>query len=294
MKTLLVGLLFFSLNMSTHAWNERGNGGDTCESRIQEISQDFEGWLVKNQFTSIILPTSISKAEYKNKMLGAIHRSVISCTSHSIFIGRAEKTCRNTTAEDGSSLIECNVDRFKAISSLEQYKLIHHELAGVAGFETNQNEESDYRISSQISDFLTEEVVLRLGVKPSRRSPFADRCVKVLEGERTTTRIAEPSQIEACLAIKNEFALDCVRAQRLPDRSNPDASKILICAEVRDEYSLGCVKGINPRNRLPPGIAQMKACLSIYDEVTLQCVQEISGPSRITPEVEEILNCSTI
>ena len=293
MKTLLA-VLVLSLNLSAYGWNERGNGGDTCENRIQEIAKDFEGWLQRDQFIPIVLPTSISKTEYKNKMLDAIHKSVVSCTSSRIFIGQAEKTCKNTTARDGSSLIECNVNRFNATSSPEQYKLIHHEFAGVAGFETNQHEASDYRISSQISDFLKEEIVLRLGVKPARRSPFADRCVKVLTGERTTTRVADPSQIEACAAIKNEFALDCVRAQRLPDRLNPEASKILFCADVRDEYSLGCVKSINPRNRLSPGMAQMKACLSIYDDVTLKCVQDISGPNRIIPEPEEISSCSMI
>lgn len=294
MKKLLTGLFLLSISFSALAWNERGNGGDTCESRILEISKDFERWLIKNQFTPIVLPNSISKIEYKNKMLDAISKSVVSCTKNSLGIGLVEKTCINTTAKDGSSLIECNVDRFNGISSSEQYKLIHHELAGVAGFEVNQNETSDYQISSQISDFLKEEIVLKLGAKPSRKSPFADKCVKVLAGEKTVTRVVDPDQIEACSTIKNEFALDCVRAQRFSSRLNPEASKILICAEVRDEYALGCIKGINSENRLAPEIAQIKACLNIYDEVTLQCVQEISGPSRVVPEVEEILNCSTL
>lgn len=294
MKIFLMGFILLSLSFSALAWNERGNGGDTCESRIQNISQDFEAWLIKNQYASILLPDSISKIEYKDKMLEAINKSVVSCTTQKIVIGLAEKTCKNTMSKEGTSLIECNLDRFNALSASEQYQLIHHEFAGVAGFEINQSEASDYRISSQISDFLKEEIVLKFGAKPSRKSPFADKCVKVLEGEKTKTRVADPDQIKACSAIKNELALDCVRAQRLPSRLNPEASKILICAEIRDEYSLGCVKSINPENRLAPEIAQMKACLSIYDEVTLQCVEGISGPSRIIPEAEEILNCSSI
>lgn len=151
MKTLLTGLFLLSINFSALAWNERGNGGDTCESRIQEISKDFEGWFQREEFSAIILPEHVTQDEYKEGMLAAISTSVISCTRDKIFVGRAEKICMNK-----GSLIKCNADRFKGLTASEQYKLIHHEFAGVSGFEVNKSEASNYQISNQITDFLRE------------------------------------------------------------------------------------------------------------------------------------------
>lgn len=150
MKKLLTGLFLLSISFSALAWNERGNGGDTCESRIQEISKDFEGWFEEEKFTSIVLPNHLSQDEYKESMLSAISTSVISCTTDKIFVGRAEKTCMNK-----DSLIKCNANRFKGLTDSEQYKLVHHELAGVSGFEVNKSEASNYQISNQITDFLS-------------------------------------------------------------------------------------------------------------------------------------------
>ena len=69
------------------------------------------------------------------------------------------KTCRGFVSDqDHLHHILCNIDRFSATSPAEQYRLIHHEFAGLAGVEQNNGAASDYRISTQIAP----ESILRM------------------------------------------------------------------------------------------------------------------------------------
>ena len=66
---------------------------------------------------------------------------------------------------DSKAHILCNILRFKSTSESEQYKLIHHEYAGLAGVENNEGAASDYSLSTQITEYLTLQTVLKLGLK---------------------------------------------------------------------------------------------------------------------------------
>jgi hypothetical protein len=66
-----------------------------------------------------------------------------------------------------------------ATDQSDQYVLIHHEYAGLAGFEVNDGESSQYEISNQISGYLEDQIVKKLVVKPrpgagpSPKDPFS-------------------------------------------------------------------------------------------------------------------------
>ncbi len=165
MKYLFL-LFLFSISMNTFASGDRvGNGGDICEYKMRNITKDFEEWLIKDEYKGLQLPSGLIEEVYKEGMLNAIDKSFLSCSSEKLYIGNAEKTCKNFSDEVGILRIQCNFERFMKTKDKEQYLLIHHELAGVAGFEKNNGEASTYTITNQISTFLEKELVYKLGIK---------------------------------------------------------------------------------------------------------------------------------
>ncbi len=76
------------------------------------------------------------------------------------------KTCRGFySKKNGAPHIICNIARFEDTSDADQYRLIHHEFAGLVSVEKNVGAASDYEISNQITDQLEEYRSVRLPVK---------------------------------------------------------------------------------------------------------------------------------
>ncbi|WP_413294905.1 ankyrin repeat domain-containing protein [Bdellovibrio sp. HCB185ZH] len=156
MKTVLVLVLSFLSSLAYGHFidgQDRGNGGDQCEMRIAVIRADFENWVIKGASASLKLPYGITHEQYARTMLTQMSTATVSCTETVLTVGAAEKTCLNFTDGQGTPRILCNVDRFMNAMASDQYVLIHHEYAGLAGFEVNDGEKSDYRISFQIADY---------------------------------------------------------------------------------------------------------------------------------------------
>ncbi|MBS1972021.1 MAG: hypothetical protein JSU04_17055 [Bdellovibrionales bacterium] len=154
---------------------DHGNGGDPCEMRFKTVAADIQSWLTKGGAQSLVLPKGVSYTNYLNGMLGKIETAKVSCVDEKLFIEGAEKTCVNFTEANGDFRIQCNISRFTATSESNQYVLVHHEYAGLAGFETNTGEASNYVISSQITDYLENAIVKKLAVKPPpalEKNPF--------------------------------------------------------------------------------------------------------------------------
>jgi hypothetical protein len=168
---LLIGTLV--LTMNAFAKSDKGNGGDICENKMRNITNDIESWLLKDEYRGIKLPVNLTEELYKQEMLEAVSKSILSCTTDRILVGSAEKTCRNFVDNNGAPQIQCNFDRFNSTEEKEKYKLMHHELAGVSGFETNVNEASNYQISNQVGEFLSQASVLVLGIK--KITPIKDK-----------------------------------------------------------------------------------------------------------------------
>jgi hypothetical protein len=145
-----------------------GGGGDTSELRVNEIRSDILKWINDNGARGLVLPSDISYGEYFDKMTDIMQpkKVVISFTEKEVAVRGTLKTCKGfLSAIDSKPHVLCNISRFKNTSESEQYKLIHHEYAGLVRVENNEGAASDYVVSSQITGFLTKQLVLKLAIK---------------------------------------------------------------------------------------------------------------------------------
>ena len=130
--------------------NEKGNGGDVCESRFQSIREDIHSWIIKGGSRSLNLPEAFPIGQYNFSMLKQIEKAQVSCVDEILHVGNAEKTCINLLNAEGKPRIICNRKAFLETPKNDQYMLVHHEYAGLAGLETNAGENSNYLVSKQL------------------------------------------------------------------------------------------------------------------------------------------------
>lgn len=195
MKTLLVMILF--LPFSAQAGDKVLNGGDACERRFLEIRDDLSQWLGNHGHEQLRFPSGITPVGYKAGMKNAFESAHISCVDEKLAVLGAEKTCVNFKNQDGTPQIVCQNERFLKLPTDEQYRLTHHEYAGVAGLEGNREEESSYPISNQISAFLDIQTSKRLVVKDLAGSDIAlDRAFGNFLGKYTVTACAATGDYE--------------------------------------------------------------------------------------------------
>lgn len=166
--TVMVLICSMALQAQASGGNgyDHDNGGDICENRFITVRNDLSAWIVKGGAAGLRLPAPVSLEQYVQKMLEKIQAGKVSCVDEKIFVGSAEKTCKNFSDADGTLRIQCNSKRFLETPESDQYVLVHHEYAGLAGFEVNDGEVSDYSISSQITGFLEDQIIKKLVVKP--------------------------------------------------------------------------------------------------------------------------------
>jgi hypothetical protein len=140
------------------------HGGDICEDRIKIIRDDIGSWIYQGGAAALNFPDGISVDTYKTKMLEQILSARISCVETVLTVDGEEKTCENHHDTAGIPQVNCNFNRFNATNESEQYVLVHHEFAGLSGLEIADGPESEYKISNQITDYLQEQVVIKLMV----------------------------------------------------------------------------------------------------------------------------------
>jgi len=160
---------------------DTGGGGDSTEARVDEIRSDILKWIDLGGAKGLILPSFLSYPDYVSRMSGVLapHVVVVGFVSSAqesaslneelhVSVSGQPKTCRGfVSRHDKRPHILCNMERFKGALQSDQYRLIHHEYAGLAGVERNQGPSSDYRVSNQLTDYLVPETILRLSVKKS-------------------------------------------------------------------------------------------------------------------------------
>lgn len=170
----------FTVAATAQAGKE-GGGGDATELRIDDIRRDVLGWLDTEGPSHLELSQNMSAADYKQTMrqwlaeqyvvVSAVTQNESQTTTNperKVEVAGQEKTCRGFVSKtDLLPHILCIIERFNSTTQADQYRLIHHEYAGLAGLENNIGAASDYKISNQITDFLTETKALRLGVVKS-------------------------------------------------------------------------------------------------------------------------------
>jgi hypothetical protein len=203
MKFLLLALIALSFNSFA---NEKGNGGDECEREIQVIQEEIQNWIYQGGSDHLILPENISLENYNEKMLSILNSDVtkLSCTSEKVFILKSEKTCINMQEEDGGYRIICNEKKFKEMTDSAKYKIVHHEYAGIAGFEVNNGEEkSQYFITNQLSKFMEKVLVTKLAIKPNDEMIYLDD--NKLNSSTVDDILYEGYTIEATVSRNNGF-----------------------------------------------------------------------------------------
>lgn len=149
-----------------------GGGGDGSEDRFNEIRADLLKWVNLGGAKELDLPKEISYGEYVDKMTTILENKivVVGFTNQDVLVNNAQKTCKGFFSDEDSKFhILCNIARFNSTKDAEQYRLVHHEFAGLVGVEKNEDAASDYEVSNQISDFLTEQTVLKLAVKKANK-----------------------------------------------------------------------------------------------------------------------------
>lgn len=171
---LMAGLLFSTLTNVSYAvvhGGDSGGGGDASEARVDDIRKDILKWIIDGGATSLELPQDLSYDVYVEKMKSVLvaKKVIVSFTEKEVKVGKASKTCKGyVDLETKRKNILCNIPRFQKTSESAQYSLIHHEYAGLVNVEKNDGESSDYVISNQLTDYLVEQVVLKLAIKRSQ------------------------------------------------------------------------------------------------------------------------------
>lgn len=146
---------------------DKGNGGDLCENEIETISADIERWILEEGHLTLKYPENITAITYSEKMLEMIRTKRVTCIDKVITFANKEKMCVNFFDSENTPLIVCNREKLMKSDINEQYRIIHHELAGLSEFEVSTEDgESDYSLSNQITGYLEQELVTRLAVKP--------------------------------------------------------------------------------------------------------------------------------
>lgn len=175
--TCLLSVQMFALS-TVHAKSGggaiAGGGGDASEERVNEIRSDILSWITKGGAVGLDL-SAITYSEYFSKMseilepqkviVGFVENDDSENEELKVSVDGNPKTCRGFISKvDLKDHILCNISRFKNSSDSEQYKLIHHEFAGLVNVENNEGAASDYVISTQITDYLRRQTVLKLAI----------------------------------------------------------------------------------------------------------------------------------
>lgn len=143
-------------------------GGDICENRIKVIRSDLRSWINREGSKNLKLPTGGNSSQYTKLMLDQINQANILCvgsgdSEYPVTVHHRPKVCKFTNSPE--SRIICDHNKFMSLNENDQYTLIHHEYAGLAGIENPSGADSNYDISNQISAFLVDTTIKQLAIK---------------------------------------------------------------------------------------------------------------------------------
>lgn len=210
MKTILMTLLAVQM-MAPIAFaspmGRESGGGDPCEDRIKSIRGDLSSWIQKGGANDLRLPRGLTLSSYVAGISSAIKSASIQCVGpgdlqYPVAINGTAKVCR-FDKDSSFSQITCDAAKFRNLSESDQYMLIHHEYAGIAGIEKPLGDDSTYTVSNQITSYLVDQVVKRLAVKSVRPEPAPTKWSEVTgkSGAVTSQRLQD--------AVSRTEFIDC-------------------------------------------------------------------------------------
>ena len=238
------------------AGGESGGGGDSLEERVNIIRADILNWINAGGARSLKLPADVSYEDYASLMTDILRpqKVVLGFAESEIYVGGIPKTCRSfISAENSRPHILCHIARFKGTSESDQYRLIHHEYAGLVRLERNDGAASDYEISSQLTDYLRVQTVLRLAVINETQGEVDgfDPLAKLKEGQANYNK-AYAKYLQN-LAILDEAKKENAEiSARLGDFLFPDAliqKTIRACSENYSTLTLSLIKRLTEENQ---------------------------------------------
>lgn len=180
LRNLILSLTLTLFSGISAAGDKVGGGGDASEARVNEIRSDILSWIKEGGSKGLVLPAGATTADYDERMTEILQPKFVGITfvendlssdeELRVSVEGKPKTCRGYySKKDSKPNIVCNISRFKGTTDSEQYRLIHHEYAGLAYLERNSGYASDYEISYQLTDYLVPTSVLRLAVKKATK-----------------------------------------------------------------------------------------------------------------------------
>jgi hypothetical protein len=154
----VAGMMFLS-GASQHAYGQAektGNGGEGYEAEFSGFKSEIMVWVNKTELKDLSLDAINGEALIKTLNSQIVH---VSFVDQDLMVGTKKRTCKNYPEQ---SLIECQKSAWSNETTQTKYTLVFHELLGLAGAETNIGEESDYKISGQIRDFIQAKTMYTL------------------------------------------------------------------------------------------------------------------------------------
>ena len=138
---------------------------------MYQAFDNISDWIENKGHHQLTVKQNFDYQTYGKKTLQAINKATVNCTTEKVMVHGVEKTCRNYQLDHGNYQIDCNIDRLTSLDDTLFYQISLHELNGLSGYEVNKSAKSNYRISQQISHFVTYEKVPRLAVNKIKCGP---------------------------------------------------------------------------------------------------------------------------
>lgn len=274
---LLAVTLMAFVEQSSAIGGANGGGGDSQEMIVDAIRSDIRSWVqaggpqgFKNW------PPGVTLAIYKKSMPALLEPKAVIIgfvtsaqeakeldAELKVTVKEQPKACRGFfSTADRKAHILCNVERFPIVAA-EQYRLIHHEFAGLAGVEQNEGAASDYTLSNQLTSLLQAETVYRLPIQKGY-SVCAGLEICVEDKVRTTIQkmLAQQKGIFTKMKVANDatYHFECYSESKesFGDRmKDPDIKLMTVNKENESEMNSS---EINYTNEVVASIALPSDC----------------------------------
>lgn len=248
--------------MLKSAGTNSGGGGNASEIEVDEIRSDILKWIGNGGPSAFKeFPKDVNLNSYIDRMarilqphtvvIGFVNSQQESETSDpelKVIVDGQPKQCRGfISTKDKRPHILCNSDRYPK-EEADQYRLVHHEYAGLVQVEKNVGASSDYVFSNQLTSFLENRIVKRLAIKPQQTSSIDEQLL--MKYLPTGTMINLPINYNL-LPTQDRISLPGLKL---------DEKNILVCelriyplSEVRTYSGLLSLKSVNSPDYLVGG-----------------------------------------
>lgn len=164
-----------SLSLSAPQGPGSTGGGDAaCEARFKAVRDDMSDWIASGGGQKLQLG-NVTVSEYQQKMLSEVGSASIECLPDSdprmpLTVAGVAKVCLFEKQSSGNKIL-CGYRNFQALDESNQYVLVHHEYAGLAGLERPDGGSSVYQISNQLRSYLVSRTEKRLSLNSKALCP---------------------------------------------------------------------------------------------------------------------------